>query len=85
MARTKTEIKQYGKSQSIEGGGCYGISFFRPTTSNPVSVDGFSLETGQTLSIQQNVGDQDFSNYQITFYGGASIDKIIVVAIFPNN
>jgi hypothetical protein len=84
MATTKTNIIKYGTSQRIDAGGCYAISFFRPTTSNPVNVDGFDLETGQTLSIQQNVGDKDFTSYQITFYSGSASNILQVISIMPN-
>ena len=84
MARTRTEILSYGKSQQIEADGCYSISFYRPLTgSNPVNVNGLNLEAGQTLSINQNVGDEDWSTYDITFSAGAGSNMIDVVKIMP--
>ena len=67
MAKTRTENIAYGKSQNIEADGCYAISFFRPTTAAAVQVEGIDIEAGQTLSIKQNVGDEDHSSYQLTF------------------
>ncbi len=67
MAKTRTENIAYGKSQYISANGCFAISFFRPSSAPAVSVEGIDIEAGQTLSIKQNVGDEDHSSYQITF------------------
>ena len=83
MARTITENLYYGKSQQIAAEGCYAISFFRPSTSNPVQINGIPLEAGQTLSIKQNVGDEDWSVYEIVFYSGASTNEMYVTKIMP--
>jgi len=81
--RTTTESLYIGKSQVIEGGGCYAIAFFRPTTSNPVWVNGIPIEAGQTLSISQNVGDEDHSRYDVVFRTGAATDELYVTKIMP--
>lgn len=83
MARTITENLYYGKSQQIAAEGCFAITFFRPSTSNPVQVNGFPLEAGQSYSIKQNVGDEDWSTYEIVFYSGASTNEIYVTKIMP--
>jgi len=83
MARTTTENIYYGKSQQITADGCYAISFFRPSTSNPVNVAGIPLEAGQTLSIKQNVGDEDWSTYEIVFSAGAFTNEMYVTKIMP--
>lgn len=83
MARTRTEVLFYAKPQTIEAGGCYAISFNRPIGSNPVMINGFSLDEGQTLSIQQNVGDQDYSTYDIVFYTGVGDNSINVIKVMP--
>jgi hypothetical protein len=83
MARTTTENIYYGKSQQITADGCYAISFFRPSTSNPVNVAGIPLEAGQTLSIKQNVGDEDYSTYEIVFGTGAFTNEMYVTKIMP--
>ena len=83
MARTRTEVLFYAKPQTIEAEGCYSISFYRPTGSNPVNVSGFDLEEGQSLAIQQNVGDEDYSTYDIVFYTGTGTNAIQVVKIMP--
>lgn len=67
MARTITDFANYDKSFQIQAGGCYGISFFRPSTAAGVKVEGIPIEAGQTLSIKQNVGDEDNSTYMIQF------------------
>lgn len=83
MARTITENLYYGKSQQIAAEGCFAITFFRPSTSNPVQVNGFPLEAGQSYSIKQNVGDEDWSTYEIVFYSGTSTNEIYVTKIMP--
>lgn len=79
MANTTTEIIYIGKSQQVESNGCYAISFFRPTTSNAVSVEGLPLEAGQTFAIKQNVGDRDYTIYDIVFTSGSSTNEMYVM------
>ena len=83
MARTITENIFYGRSQQIVADGCFAIAFFRPSTSNPVNVDGIPLEAGQTLSIKQNVGDEDWSAYEIVFGSGTATNELYVTKIMP--
>jgi hypothetical protein len=81
--KTSTQSIYVAKSQVVEGQGCYAISFFRPTTSNPVRVDGIPIEAGQTFSIGQNVGDADHSAYEIVFTSGANTNELYVTRIMP--
>jgi len=81
--RTTTESLYVGKSQVITADGCYAIAFFRPTTSNPVLVNGIPVEAGQTLSISQNVGDEDFSRYDVVFQSGAATNELYISKIMP--
>ena len=84
MAKTRTENIAYGKSQYISADGCFAISFFRPTTAPAVSVEGIDIEAGQTLSIKQNVGDEDHSNYQITFSNNQDNSNLLhVIKVMP--
>ena len=84
MARTITENLYYGKSQQIAAEGCFAITFFRPSTSNPVQVNGFPLEAGQSYSIKQNVGDEDWSTYQITFDNNQdATNALYVIKVMP--
>lgn len=88
MAKTRTITTFVGESSLILAEGCNAISFFRPTTnplnsaaSNNVKVDGIPIEAGTTYSIKQNVGDQDFSQYDVVFLGGAGEDMLYVIRI----
>jgi len=81
--KTTTQSIYVGRSQVVEGQGCYSISFFRPTTSNPVRVNGVPLEAGQTMSINQNVGDADCSSYEIVFSSGSDTNEMYVSRIMP--
>jgi len=83
MAKTQVQSEFIGKSQNIEAEGCFSINFFRPTTSNPVSVMGIPLEAGTSLKIQQNVGDTDHTFYQVIFGSGASGNQLYVTKIMP--
>jgi hypothetical protein len=83
MARTRTEVLSYAKAQNIEADGCFAITFYRPTGSNPVLVNGYALQEGQALQIQQNVGDQDYTTYDVVFYAGAGDNDITIIKIMP--
>jgi hypothetical protein len=84
MARTRLENIAYGKSQQIAAEGCYAISFFRPTTAPAVQVEGIDIEAGQTLSIKQNVGDEDWSTYQLTFANNQDNTNLLhVIKVMP--
>lgn len=90
MAITRTQVLFYGKSTYVEAEGCYSIAFFRPTTNGDlavtsnVNIAGIPLEAGQTLTIEQNVGDQDFTSYEITFYpSGGSANELYVIKVMP--
>jgi hypothetical protein len=41
------------------------------------------LEAGQTLSIKQNVGDEDWSAYEIVFGTGTATNELYVTKIMP--
>lgn len=90
MADTKTITTFTGKGQEFYADGAFAVSFYRPNTnpysgatSNPVTVDGIPVESGSSLNIRQNVGDQDYSNYQIVFPGGAGENMLYVIRIMP--
>lgn len=92
MAITRTQVLFYGRSTFVEGDGCYSIAFFRPTTNDDIAVtsnvkvSGVPIEAGQTLSIEQNVGDRDFTSYEITFYPDNSIptaNELFVIKVMP--
>jgi len=84
MARTRTEVLSYARPQQIEADGCYAITFIRPTATSPVMVNGYMLTEGQALQIQQNVGDEDRSTYDIVFYNdGTNPLDLTVIKIMP--
>jgi hypothetical protein len=84
MARTRIENIAYGKSQQIAAEGCYAISFFRPSSAPAVQVEGIDIEAGQTLSIKQNVGDEDWSTYQLTFANNQDNTNLLhVIKVMP--
>ena len=63
---------------------CIAIAFFRPSTgTNPVSVNGLPIEAGQTFYVEQNVGDIDRTQYQITFGTGTGDHKLFVMRTVP--
>jgi hypothetical protein len=85
--RTRTETLFIGESQNFSADGCYAISFFRPDSTvistNPVSVNGVPIAAGNELTIGQNVGDEDWSNYSIVFTAGANSNELHVIRIMP--
>ena len=83
MAKTRTEVLSYARPQQVEADGCYAITFIRPTGANPVMVNGYLLADGQSLQIQQNVGDEDMSTYDVVFYSGAGANDLTGIKIMP--
>ena len=61
---TTTDCQAVGDSQMITSD-CVAIAFKRPTGSNPVNVIGYQLAEGETLTISQNVGDIDSTQYDV--------------------
>jgi hypothetical protein len=76
--KTNSVTQFVGKNYMVTSD-CIAIAFFRPLTSNAVSINGIPLEAGQTLSINQNVGDLDVTQYQVMFTAGASTNELYVV------
>ena len=84
MARTRTEVLSYARSQQVEADGCFAITFIRPIGTSPVLVNGYALADGQALQIQQNVGDTDQSTYDIVFYSdGVNPLDLTIIKIMP--
>ena len=61
---TTTDCQAVGDSQMITSD-WVAIAFKRPTGSNPVNVIGYQLAEGETLTISQNVGDVDRTQYDV--------------------
>ena len=68
---TTTDCQTLGDSQMITSD-CIAIAFKRPTGTNPVNVIGYPLAEGETLTISQNVGDIDRTQYRVDFSAGAN-------------
>ena len=92
MAKTRTLTTFVGEDTLFEAQGANAISFYRPSTnplnaavSNNVKVDGVPVESGQTYSIKQNVGDQDQTQYNITFIGGSGENMLYVIRIMQQD
>jgi hypothetical protein len=81
--KTSTQTNFYGLTTSIESY-CLSIAFFRPNNANAdVQVNGIPIAAGQTLSINQNVGDLDTSRYEIVFTTGANPNELFVIKVLP--
>jgi len=90
MAKTETITTYTAVAKLQDAGGAYAISFYRPSqsvagvNSNAVTVDGIPIESGNTLSIRQNVGDEDHHQYDIVFpSGGAGENILYIIRIVP--
>lgn len=79
---TQTEFEYIG-DQKMQESNCIAIAFTRPTGSNPVSVNGYPLEAGQTLRIEQNVGDIDRTQYAVQFSAGAGTNECYCFRTLP--
>lgn len=79
---TQTEFEYIG-DQKMQESNCIAIAFTRPTGSNPVSVNGYPLEEGQTLRIEQNVGDIDRTQYAVQFSSGAGTNECYCFRTLP--
>jgi len=66
---TTTDCQTLGESMMITSD-CIAIAFKRPTGSNPVNVIGYPIAEGETLTISQNVGDIDRTQYRVDFGSG---------------
>ena len=76
-------IFEYVGDYKMQESDCIAIAFFRPTTSNPVSVNGLPLEAGQTFRVEQNVGDIDRTQYEIIFSAGTATNELYVMRSVP--
>lgn len=74
---TITETQYVGEATMITSD-CIAIAFNRPTGSNPVNVNGYPLQEGQTFRVSQNVGDIDRTQYQIYFGTGTGSNECYV-------
>ena len=74
---TVTETQYVGEATMITSD-CIAIAFNRPTGSNPVNVNGYPLQEGQTFRVSQNVGDIDRTQYQIYFGSGSGDNECYV-------
>lgn len=71
---TQTEFIYIG-AQKMQESNCIGIAFTRATGSNAFTVNGYPLEDGQTLRIEQNVGDIDRTQYSIVFTSSSTTNE----------
>ena len=76
-------IFEYVGDYKMQESDCIAIAFFRPTTSNPVSVNGLPIEAGQTFRVEQNVGDMDRTQYEIIFSTGTATNELYVMRSVP--
>ena len=77
--KTNTVTQFVGENAMVTSE-CVSIAFFRPTTgSNAVWINGIPIEAGQTLSISQNVGDIDKTQYEVKFTAGAGANELYVL------
>ena len=82
MRKTYTISEFYGKNDFIVSN-CISIAFMRPSSTNPVYVNGVPIPEGQTLSINQNVGEIDTSKYEIVFQNTGASNELYVIRVMP--
>lgn len=81
---TTTEFEYIGDYKMQESN-CIAIAFTRPTGSNAVAVNGYPLAEGQTLRIEQNVGDIDRTQYNIVFTDTGSTNELYCFRTVPQS
>jgi hypothetical protein len=79
---TTTEFEYIG-GQKMQESNCIAIAFTRTTGSNPVSVNGYPLAEGQTLRIEQNVGDIDRTQYSCVFTDSGNGNELYCFRTVP--
>lgn len=79
---TTTQFEYIGDYKMQESN-CIAIAFTRPTGSNAVSVNGYPLAEGQTLRIEQNVGDIDRTQYSCVFTNTGATNELYVFRTVP--
>jgi hypothetical protein len=79
---TTTEFEYIG-AQKMQESNCIAIAFTRPSGSNDVSINGYPLAEGQTLRIEQNVGDIDRTQYSIVFTSSGSTNELYCFRTVP--
>lgn len=83
MRLTSTLNDFYNSPNSVNSQ-CLAITFFRPTGSPPVEVNGIPIEDGDSLEIGQPDDCLDTSQYRITFPDGVSSSNAChVIRIVP--
>lgn len=83
--RNLTFTEFWAKNGTVRADSCVSIAFFRPTGANAVSVDGVPIEEGMSLTISQNQGDVDISDYKLIFTGTASSNALYVIKVIPQS
>ncbi len=68
---TTTDCQTLGENTTITSD-CLAIAFNRPVGSAAVNVIGYDLAAGETLTISQNVGDIDRTQYNVNFSGAGT-------------
>lgn len=71
MARYRTQFETVNQAQRIDASGCNAITFVNKGTAT-AQVESFPLSAGESLSIEGNPGDKDFSLYNIVFPGAGT-------------
>lgn len=79
---TQTEFIYIG-DQKMQESNCIAIAFTRPTGSNAFQVNGYPVADGQTIRIEQNVGDIDRTQYNINFTSSASTNECYCFRTMP--
>jgi len=81
MAKNKTFTDFIGENTKIPADNCISIEFHRPANSNPVSVSGRPIASGQSWVISQNYGDCDTTDYDVIFTNSGATNELYVSTI----
>lgn len=82
MQKFYTEIKNFYSSSYLESD-CNSISFVNIGT-NPVVVNGLTLQQNQSLNIEGNFNEIDTTQYYISFSGAGTNNLAVIRKLYIN-
>jgi len=76
ITKTYFVFKTMIENQTLNGDGCNGIMFVNQGVA--VNINGLNVAVGQTLALNGNALDQDFSSYQLIFSAVVGRNLIVI-------
>jgi len=74
---------QFVGDETMVTSDCFAITFKRPSGTNPVYINGYPLEDGESIQFEQTENHLDRTQYQVTFGTGGSGSQCWVFRTLP--